>query len=235
MNIKTLTLSILAVTAATIACSQASLADGGTTQRWEYTPNTWKDSGPTPHRRYIDQQAAQQAVSAVQPGSMPGKNILGLSPEMLAKPPAPAIVHTFAATMARPVVAAKMASAAPKLLAPAVPPAPLQAFMKGFGSPISTAPPVVAALPTTPQPLAARPSAPSKPSATHATTSTNIAWTPQHRRHPAGSSAGQANALPIASYGNGVGYQPGSFTVAHSSGGMSTNTAVSGVIVSHKH
>jgi hypothetical protein len=233
MNIKTLTLSILAVTAMTIACSQASLADGGIGARWDYTPNQWKDSGPTTHSRYLNQQAAQQPVSAVRPGSMPGSNILGLNPEMLAKPPAPAIVHTFAQTMARPVVAAKMTSAAPKLLAPAVPPAPLQAFMKGFGSPISTAPPVVAALPQPQQPQAARPSAPLKPTATHATTNTNIAW--HHPRHPVGSSAGSAGNLPIASYGQGVGYTPGSFTVAHSSGGINTNTAVSGVIVSRKH
>jgi len=212
-----------------MATSQASLADGGSGNRWDYTPNTWKDQTPAKHGRYLN----QAPVSAVQPGSMPTSNMLGLSPALLSKPaPPPVQINpSFASLAAKPVVAAKMMNAAPKLMpTPTVP----VAFNAKFGAPISPiAPPVVASLPQqSPQGLAAKPSAsPAKPNS-HATTATAIHWRSKPR--PIGQSA--AAATPIASYGNNAAYRSGGFTqVVSSSSGMNTNTAVMGVIVgNHK-
>jgi hypothetical protein len=43
--------------------------------------------------------------------------------------------------------------------------------------------------------------------------------------------AGPAKGMPVASYAPGVGYQAGTIKPVASSGGMNTNSSVSGILV----
>jgi hypothetical protein len=228
MNIKSLTLSVFAVAAATIAASQASLADTSDATsgpRYIFDPQTFCDQGHNHRSRYLNpapQATVQGPRATVRAGSMPSGSIIGLSPGLLSKPPAPAIVQTMARTMAAHQTVTPVADA----------------FKPGFGKPNTVAPHMVAALPqsTGPSlPAAARPSEPSKPTAngkpmakTTAIKSTRLAWT---TKHAAPLAVGPAKGLPTASYAPGVGYQAGTIKPVASSGGMATNTAVSGILV----
>jgi hypothetical protein len=222
MNIKSLSLSIIAVSALSIAVSQSANAQNA---RFDYDKNTWAADKVAPHHRYCD-----PAPAAVQAGSVPHSSLFAPPAEMLARP-AIAVSHTFA-PQAAPQVQARMmtANAAPKML-PQVP----QAFQAAFGKPLAAQPPVMASLPQS-QPAMAQPAttAPGKlPPAAHPSYNNNLNGRLLRKHIPTAQSA-TAAPLPVATYG-GQHFSATPWVQAASTGSSSVNTAVSGVIVGGKH
>ncbi len=218
MNIKALTLSIIAVAAAVAASSapaQAQEERRPPSARWEFAPNTWRKETINMPRGY---NAPAPAAVAVRSGAVPGKSMLGLDPTYLAKAPAP---------MPAPLVRVNQAVSAVPL---AKSNSPFEAFKAAFGKPIQVAPPMVAALPQgmSANPASTFPSAGRQVSAhripsRRPSVNTGVAGrllTPQHRA---------AAAPAIANYGS-LGFTPGAYTPAAGSG-TNTSAVVNGRII----
>jgi hypothetical protein len=173
--------------------------------RWNYAPNVW---GSKPKSKPKQQPA--YIPHSVETNSMPHASaFLGVDPSQL-KPQAPA-------TRVQPQTQ----------IAISVPHVQSAPFEKDFGAPINEQQAHPKQMTESSMPAAKSMSSPQVAS------SSNLSG---RLRHPVHSNAqiARAGSLPqIQSYG-GNGYTPGAFG-AGSSAGPSTNTAVSGVIVSKRH
>lgn len=228
MNIRITTLTILSIVAAGLQLQPANAQEGGGNPgaRFHYAPNVYgSEKAHTPQQKYYN-----GPVAGVHSGSMPKGSFL-IDPQLLAKPPAP--VAPIVAPIAQTTVAAtpRFTQVVPKFIP--------QSFNSAFGQPVS--PPVVAQVPSLPQPLTPPPmqalkSPPANKPSVHATTNTHIAWNHQHKHSPVGLSAGPMQvAKPIASYGPGAAYKSGTYVPpSSSSGGMSSSGEVSGRILNYK-
>jgi hypothetical protein len=235
MNIKSLTLTIISLTAATVAVSQPVLADdeereaakeGG--MRWHFPKSTYRiETNPMPAR------SNDSPAAAVRSGAVPTQNSL-IPSNMLAKAPPPMPMPNFAPpVMTQPAVSAKMFGTAPKIIPPQQAQIPA-AFKAAFGKPLAVTTPVVASVPTPAQApaMTARPSAPLKSIPVRRTVASNLSGRllNPHKSTPIGRAATQLPA--ITSYGSNQAYTPGSFSLAPGSG-SSTSTAVNGVLLHH--
>ncbi len=207
--------SLMAVAALGIADAQsASAQEGGKSARYTYAPNVWRIEQPRMPKDYDGGHLVKQ-------GAVPrSSNFLGLSPETLSRPAAPAPMP-IAQVPARPSVSAKAF-------------VPTTAFHPSFGSPIQPqagVPMQVAALPpATGMPMAA-PSVAHTPAPVHQASrripsrhTQAVTGKLVKPTHPSG-----AAATP-ATYGN-MGYTPGGYLPAQSGSGMSTRADVSGRII----
>lgn len=219
MNIKALTLSIISVAAAVAASAPAQAQEAEQRRpsaRWDFAPNVWKKETIPMPRGYN-----APAPAAVRAGAVPSRNVLGLDPTYLAKPPAP---------MPAPLVRNTTSVAA----VPIKPSSPLEAFQKAFGKPISAAPtPMIASAPQSlpPIPVAAAPSAgkyvsarPIHRSLSRSTNGTAKLLTAQHRPAP---------VPAVANYGS-LGFTPGPMVPSSGSSGNGATTSVRATLWNHR-
>lgn len=222
MNIKSFTLTIISLAVAGIAVAQPTLAQEGKrpSPRFDFAPNTWKQEQPNVPKRWC----APTPMANVRSGGVPSRAAFGIDPTFLAKAPPP----TSFSTLATPV---RIMNTTPKLLPQ---PQVNAAFHPSFGRAATLAPPLVAAVP---QGLAAQPSTARPMSSSKSSLSGRLM--PHHIAHSKVGVSGrlltpQHPAQSVASYGQGIGYVPGSFVPTPVSGsGMGTNSVVHGRIIRH--
>lgn len=220
-------ISGLVLAVASFATTGAAFAGSPGNARFEYAPNVWKVEG-------VRVPSIQEAPHAVKNGAVPqGPGFLGLSPQLLSKPPAPPVTP-----VARPQVQTQVA-ARPTYMQ-ATPQASVPKFSSAFGKAGSLpAPPVVAnnppppaapgdaamAQPLPPQAKAAPARAGQKrPLVAQHSASRNVHGVLTHR-NPAGLVADAGKR--IESYG--AGYVPGAFLpAAYNGDGSSTQSDVHG-------
>ncbi len=210
MNFK-IFLSVIALAVTTVAAQPAARADegGGGNARWKFAPNVYRLEQPTGPRQHAFNEPPMQQVRR---GQTPGvHNMLGFNP----------------ATLKRPVAAVPQQQ--PNVMAQLVPPG----FNNLFGKPTSNG--TAATAHANNLPLTAQMAPPAAAIATKAAVRAPIRRSNNnvmaHMRRPARSQSRTASAGPIASYGQGVGYIPGSTAPGVTGGsGSSTNTSVMGVI-----
>jgi hypothetical protein len=226
MSIKLLALPVLTmIVSATVSIAPAKAEppqEGNA--RWHFQPTLYRLEQPRMPHSY---EPAPIPISNVHEGSVPkGSSLLGIDPVPQVATSAPRVAPLVQATM-------KPSPGFTQLVVPQK----NQAFNQAFGKPVT---PVTATLPKTATPLAlptpskpahALPKIASAPSASHDLHGTLL--TPQKHRSL---TPVVAHALPlkhIETYG-GEGYAPG-FLPAHEGSGMSSTTAVSGVLISKNH
>jgi hypothetical protein len=198
-------MSLFAVANIALPAAQAQEASAPS-QRWHFAPNVYRVEQPTMPKNYASYSPATRTVTT---GSVPkGSSFLGINPAILKpRPVAPA-------PMPQPVVTAQLRPAT---------------FNNSFGKPIAAAPtelPLTAApAGALPQPKAAAPA--------------RIAHAPVHHaswdgratlRKPHVPSSQMASSQPIATYGQGHGYEVGVNTPSASGGSYGASTQVSGVL-----
>lgn len=219
LSITHITLIALTACAATLP---VSAQEGGRGARFNFAPNVYKVESSRVPTDYNS-----QPVHSVRDGAVPKGNLLGLDPQILAKPaPQPA---------AQPVVAARPA-------ATTVTPqwsVPKTSFNPAFGKPGDLTHQPLASLPApVPQQAVAGPLIPVKPAATtHAPVArhhVNTAVNGRLMRQPHTAAPAAALASPaVASYGKNFGYVPGPFLPNEATGGMSAQAEVRGRVI-HK-
>jgi hypothetical protein len=197
------------------ACAQEGAPTRGA--RFNFAPNVYKTESARLPRGYD----APDPVHNVRHGAVPKGNMLGLDPALLTRPAPPPPVQTT--MIAMPTVSAQ--ALAPKTSAQ---------FNPMFGKPmVAQLPAPVAqqavAMPITTQPLVAKSAPAAKRSVNTAVAGRLL--TPVRRR-PAVIRP-QTGTPAIASYGNGVGYSPGTYLPTASSG-SSARTDVHGVIIKNR-
>ncbi len=213
MNFK-IFLSVIALAVTTVAAQPAARADegGGGNMRWKFAPNVYRLEEPTgPRHHAFHEPPAQQ----VRRGQTPGvHNMLGFNP----------------ATLKKPVAAVPQQQ--PNVMAQLVPPG----FNNLFGKPTSTgtaataqAKPLTALMAPTASTLA--PSRPAVKAPVRRMASNNNVMA--RMRRPARSQSHNASAGPIASYGQGVGYIPGSTAPGVTGGSGGANATVNGKLIRH--
>jgi hypothetical protein len=208
--------SLVAFAAIASTMQSASAQEGQSTRgaRFNFAPNVYKTESARLPRGYD----APDPVHNVRHGAVPKGNMLGIDPTLLSKPAPPPPVQTTMIAM-------------PSVAGQALVPKTNANFNPMFGKPMvaqlpAPVPQQAVAMPIMTQPLAAK-SAPSakRPVVARANVNGKL-LTPVRRR-----SVTPAAATPqIASYGNGVGYSPGTYLPTASSG-SDVRTAVSGQII----
>ncbi len=219
LSISSLTLVTLAACACTLPVSAQESARGA---RFNFAPNVWKsESTRLPKDNYVE------PVHSVRAGSVPKGNILGLDPEILAKPaPQPAAVPIVAARPVATTVTPQWSQ-------------PKTSFNPAFGKPGDLTHQPIASLPApAPQQAMARPLMPVKPAATtHAPVAKhhiNTAINGRLIKQPRTAAPAPALASPaVASYGKNFGYVPGPFLPNEATGSMSAQAEVRGRVI-HK-
>lgn len=217
-----LSLSI-ALLLSTIACAQAAMAQEAQPSgpkergnRFNFAPSVWK----TETARIPNTIPAE--FHNVRAGSVPKGNSLlgGNDPNFFSKPaPPPQIQQNVTPRMISTPVVAK------------------GTFNPAFGRPAnpaqqialqpSTAPMVPAAAP---QQAMQQPMGQARQAVASRKVNTAVSGRIRLPHRPTGQSAGPA----VASYGKGFGFQPGAFVPPMGSGSVSTQTSVSGRIMTHK-
>jgi len=190
--------------------------EGGGNARWKFAPNVYKLEQATGPRQHAFSEPPMQQVRR---GATPSaSNMLGFNPAQLKKP----VVVAAAPVQPQQNVMSQLG---------------VPNFNNLFGKPTGNATTASAnTLPLTAQRPTAGAIAPSRPAVVRApirhiaSSNSNVAG---HLRHPAHPHSRMASAGPIQSYGQGVGYVPGSTAPGVSGGGVRTDATVMGVIKHH--